>query len=159
MEFGKACNEVEFILEHLNSEDKEKIPKKLFQFLKENKDIFYEVHLDTSIPLGEQNLKEETKAFLQIIKEDYFSNNSSIRENIEVSNIKIDENNSINEFDFKDEIENEITNNNCKNQNMINNNDLNFENDNSNKKEMVVYKKSFFKNVIDKIKEFLKLKL
>lgn len=72
MEFEKACSEVDFILKHLNIEERKKIPKKVLDFFKLNKDLFYEVKLDTNIPLEDQNLKEETKAFLQIIKDNYF---------------------------------------------------------------------------------------
>lgn len=74
MEFSEACSEIDYILENLNPEDKKKLPKTLFEFFKENKAIFYKVNLDTNKPLAEQKLKDETKAFLQIIGYKYFSN-------------------------------------------------------------------------------------
>ena len=37
MEFAEACSEVDFILENLQPSDKEKIPKSVFDFFKENK--------------------------------------------------------------------------------------------------------------------------
>lgn len=74
MEFSEACCEVDFILANLNPEDKKKIPKSVFEFFKENKSLFYNVNLTTEKPLKEQDLKDETKAFLQIINYKYFSN-------------------------------------------------------------------------------------
>ena len=73
MKFDEACCEVDFILEHLKPSDKEKIPKSVFDFFKENKSIFYKVNLTTEKLLKEQKLKDETKAFLQIINYKYFA--------------------------------------------------------------------------------------
>lgn len=74
MEFSEACSEVDYILDNLNPEDRKKLPQTLLEFFKENKAIFYKVNLDTSKPLADQKLKDETKAFLQIINYKYFSN-------------------------------------------------------------------------------------
>lgn len=74
MEFSEACCEVDFILANLNPDDKKKIPQTVIEFFKENKSLFYNVNLTTSKPLAEQNLKDETKAFLQIINYKYFAN-------------------------------------------------------------------------------------
>ncbi len=74
MEFAEACSEIEFILEHLKPSDKEKIPESVFNFFRNNKAIFYKVNLTTKKSLIEQDLKDETKAFLQIIHYKYFAN-------------------------------------------------------------------------------------
>ena len=74
MEFAEACSEVDFILENLQPSDKEKIPQSVFEFFKNNKSLFYKVNLTTDKSLAEQDLKNETKAFLQIINYKYFSN-------------------------------------------------------------------------------------
>ena len=71
-EIEKSCCEVSFILEHLAIEDKVKIPQSVFQFFKKNSDDSYKVSLNPSEPLLEQELKEETKAFLQILYHNYF---------------------------------------------------------------------------------------
>ena len=73
MKFDEACCEMDFILEHLQPSDKEKIPKSVFDFFKENKSLFYKVNLTTEKLLKEQDLKDETKAFLQIIYYKYFA--------------------------------------------------------------------------------------
>lgn len=91
MEFEKACNEVNFILEHLDLEDRKKIPEKAINFFKVNQDIFYKVELDACKPLNEQKLKEETKAFLQILKEKYLSNDNQEEDSIAKLEFNLDE--------------------------------------------------------------------
>ncbi len=80
MDFSEACSEVDYILEHLHPTDKKKIPKTVFDFFKTNKAIFYQVNLTTSLPLVQQNLKDETKAFLQILNYKYFANENQKRQ-------------------------------------------------------------------------------
>ena len=80
MEFAEACSEVDFILENLQPSDKEKIPQFVFEFFKNNKSLFYKVNLTTDKSLAEQDLKNETKAFLQIINYKYFSNKEQQKE-------------------------------------------------------------------------------
>lgn len=71
MEFQEACSEIDYIFEHMNSTDKNKIPQKVRNFFKSNKSIFYKVNLDPSKNLEDQELKEETKAFITIINYKY----------------------------------------------------------------------------------------
>lgn len=73
MNFSEACSEIDYILEHLHPNDKKKIPKAVFDFFKANKSIFYKVSLTTSLPLANQDLKDETRAFLQILNYKYFA--------------------------------------------------------------------------------------
>lgn len=73
MEFAEACCEVDFILTNLNPEDKKKIPKTVIKFFKENKSVLYKANLTTTKPLANQELKDETKAFLQILNYKYFA--------------------------------------------------------------------------------------
>lgn len=72
MEFEEACSEMDYILENMNPIDKEKIPQKVIKFFKDNKSIFYKVKLDSTKNLSQQELKEETKAFIKIINYNYF---------------------------------------------------------------------------------------
>lgn len=71
MEFQEACSEIDYIFEHMNPTDKNKIPQKVRNFFKSNKSIFYKVNLDPSKNLEDQELKEETKAFIAIINYKY----------------------------------------------------------------------------------------
>lgn len=73
MNYEQACSEMNFILNNLKLEDLEKIPKSFIQFFANNMDSEYPVNIDLNKPLYEQNLLEETKAFIKIIQINYFT--------------------------------------------------------------------------------------
>lgn len=125
MKFDEACCEVDFILEHLQPSDKEKIPKSVFDFFKENKSIFYKVNLTTEKLLKEQKLKDETKAFLQIINYKYFADEKQ-KESFE----KMLESNN----ETKEEVKEELTQ--------------------PEAKEIVVYKENKLVKILRKIRDF-----
>ena len=66
--------------------DKDKIPEKVRKFFKDNKSIFYKVNLDPSKNLEEQELKEETKAFITIINYKYLAGENAKEEFNELLN-------------------------------------------------------------------------
>ena len=103
MEFEKACSEVDFILDNLEEKYKSQIPKDMINFFKFNKDIFYQVNIDMSKSFNEQNLLEETKAFLYMLKEDYFSMEEEQTETIGFD--VLSEGKNIEMFDYKEEAE------------------------------------------------------
>lgn len=80
MEFEEACSEMYYILEHMNPTDKLMLPESFIQFFKDNKSIFYKVKLDVSKSLAEQELKDETKAFIQILNAKYFASEEERQE-------------------------------------------------------------------------------
>ena len=80
MEFEQACSEIEYILKNLDVKDKEKIPQSVIDFFSKNKSITYRVKLTTDKSLKEQNLKEETKAFLKILYAKYFAKETERQE-------------------------------------------------------------------------------
>ena len=86
MEFEEACSEMYNIIEHMNPIDKDKIPEKVRKFFKDNKSIFYKVNLDPSKNLEEQELKEETKAFITIINYKYLAGENAKEEFNELLN-------------------------------------------------------------------------
>lgn len=71
MDFYQACNEVYFILENLNPEEKKKIPEGVIQFFHDNQLPHYTVTIDLSKPLEEQALLDETRVFLHILYTKY----------------------------------------------------------------------------------------
>ncbi len=73
MNYEQACSEMNFILNNLNLDDLEKIPKSFIQFFANNMDTEYPVNIDINKPLYEQDLLEETKAFIKIIQINYFT--------------------------------------------------------------------------------------
>ena len=86
MEFEEACSEMDYIFEHMNPIDKDKIPEKVRKFFKDNKSIFYKVNLDPSKNLEEQEIKEETKAFITIINYKYLAGENAKEEFNELLN-------------------------------------------------------------------------
>ena len=88
------------ILENLNPEDKKMLPQKVIEFFKENKSETYIVNLTTEKTLLEQHLKDETKAFLQIINYKYFADKNQKEEFL-----KIFKENKNTDIFFKNEIE------------------------------------------------------
>ena len=84
MEFEQACSEMDYILQHMRQSDLNKIPIEVIKFFKENKDIFYKVEIDGTKKLYEQELKNETKAFIKILNAKYFGGE---KEKQELNNI------------------------------------------------------------------------
>lgn len=99
MEFEEACSEMYYILEHMNPDDRNKIPESTIHFFRDNRSMFYKVDFDVTKELSEQDLKDETKAFIQIINEKYFLKKSNLEgmyqdleENTEEIKEKIEDN-------------------------------------------------------------------
>ncbi len=111
MDFEYGCSEVDYILEHLNPEDKKKIPDYVIGFFKNNKSLFYKVNLDAKKKLDEQELRDETKAFLQLIYYKYLANEEekykfnqflkNISSSIETEELKVLDNGIKNEENSK----------------------------------------------------------
>lgn len=95
MNYEQACAEMNFILNNLELEDLEKIPKAFIQFFADNMDKNYKVNIDLNKPLYEQNLLEETRAFIKIIDLNYFTSKENLERKIaELGLDDIKENNS-----------------------------------------------------------------
>jgi len=76
MDFEEACSEIDYILENMNPDDVNLIPASVREFFKKHKSVFYKVNLDVTKELREQQLKEETKAFIKILNEKYLYKNN-----------------------------------------------------------------------------------
>lgn len=140
MEFLEACSEVDFILTNLNPEDKKKIPEATINFFKENKSLFYKVNLTTSKPLSKQILKDETKAFLQILNYKYFADQKQKEEFEEI----FKENENVDKMFSNETYVSEL------NKNYIQTG----ENKNIGTSDLVVYKENKIKSFIKKIIDF-----
>lgn len=130
MEFEKACSEIVFVIDNLELSEKEKIPQNVKEFFLTHRDPLYKVNLDVTQKLYDQELLDETKVFLQILKFKYFSTEE---EQIEFKEI-------LNEFEEKYDIEN-----------------FKFEQKNTEdvvsdeQNQMVVYKENWIKKLFNKI--------
>ena len=68
----QAYSEIDEFLGLLTEEQRNEIPKKLREFFKEKKDKEYVKNIDTSIPIKDQNLKEETLAIIALLNLQYW---------------------------------------------------------------------------------------
>lgn len=69
--YKKALVEVEAVLDCLNIEDYNKIPKEIINKIKENKDQAYKYEYDKSLQFDRWNFMDETKAILYNLSKKY----------------------------------------------------------------------------------------
>jgi len=74
MELGKRLVEVEEILTYLVEEEKKKIPKVFWDFIKNNKDKKYKWQIDKNKKLKDQDLHNDTWVILAYINDEYLLN-------------------------------------------------------------------------------------
>ncbi len=68
----QAYSEVDEFLELISNEHRNKIPKKLREFLKEEKDINYIKGINPNVPIKDQELKEETLGIIALLNLQYW---------------------------------------------------------------------------------------
>ncbi len=73
-ELGKVLVEVEAVLERLQDENKQKIPQKVWDFIRNNKDNSYIFKYDDTKPLEEQKLRLDTCSMLMYLNREYLLN-------------------------------------------------------------------------------------
>ena len=67
-----AYSEVLDIIDNMEVKYKGMLPKKLIDFLNENRDFEYQKHVDPQIPLGQQNISKEAITILAMINLKYW---------------------------------------------------------------------------------------
>lgn len=80
----QAYTEIDNFIELLAEEDRNKIPKKLRQFFKEEKDEEYTKTIDIETPIKEQNLKEETLALIALLNIKYICDDDKERRRLTI---------------------------------------------------------------------------
>lgn len=78
----QAYTEIDNFIELLAEDDKNKIPKKLRQFFKKEKDKEYKKNINIDIPIKEQNLKEETLALIALLNLKYICDDNKEKERL-----------------------------------------------------------------------------
>lgn len=73
-EYRKALTELEIILKYGNIQNLNKLPTKLTNFIKNNKDNTYNPDFDKNIPIYQLNLKKDTKILLSLLYRKYWCN-------------------------------------------------------------------------------------
>ena len=67
-----AYTEIDNFIELLDEYNRNKVPKKLREFFKKEKDNTYTKTINPNIPINEQNLKEETLALIAVLNLQYW---------------------------------------------------------------------------------------
>ncbi len=81
-DINKAYAEVYEIIQFLGEEYSKKLPNKLINFLRDNKDNDYIVIIDHESPLQEQGLLDDTINILALLKKDYWCKNDEEKEQL-----------------------------------------------------------------------------
>ena len=137
----KAYSEIDEFLGLLNDEQRNKIPQKLREFFKEEKDGNYEKGIDPKEPIKNQNLKEETLGIIALLNLQYWCEDETEKQRLKEVYAK-------NEKVYQEML-----------QVAFNPDDIfkkrtqPVENEQVENTTMVVYKESFFKKIIGKLKK------
>ncbi len=78
----QAYSEVDNFIDLLDESDRNKIPNKLRNFFKSEKDINYSKKIDTNLPITEQHLLEETLALIALLNLKYICEDENEKENL-----------------------------------------------------------------------------
>ena len=143
----QAYSEVDEFIELLDDYEKYKIPEKLRNFFKKEKDPQYYKGLNPNIPIKEQGLKEETLAIIALLNLQYWCDDEEEKERLK----KLYAENEEKYFKYMKEKYNP--------ENIFKQNDtVEFEDSikeiNNNLPDVGEYNNSFFKKFIRKIKRF-----
>lgn len=136
-----AYTEVYTILQELNEEEYNKIPPEVIETIEANRDEDYEYELDDEVELKEQLMLPETKAILFNLFRDYLANPEQKTKIIRMQN----EARQKNELKKQQMYNTDLFANKPKKNATENNNET---------IQIVEYKESIFKSILNKIKSF-----
>lgn len=150
LEFSRTLTEVDTILNYVDKELYEKIPEKILNFIKTNKDDSYIFKYDAKEKIQNQNLKEETASFLSYLFITYCITKEE-REKIINECIA-------NDKKYEDAIREKYNPDNIfKNTSKESKNEENVEKAENTKTDLIeIKKKNIFNSIFEKIKNILK---
>ena len=116
---NQAFCEVLDIINHLSEDMYDKIPRSFMKILEKNKDINYNVNIDYSQSINDQNLLSDTRAILSLIYRDYICSKEERNRLLELDNKEIEEHERLLAEKYKIDFNkrNEQIKNNTENQN------------------------------------------
>lgn len=144
----EAYAELDTFINLLDEKDKAKIPNKLREFFKKEKDKNYKKEINVNIPIEEQNLREETLALIALLYLRYLCENEE-----EKSRLKsiYAENERKYQAKIKEQYDPEKI--------LQERNKVEIKSSaNNEEKALVEYKESIIKKIINKIKKIFKFK-
>ena len=145
----ESYTEVLTILNYMETEYQQKIPKKLIDFFKRNSAKDYKFDIDLAIPLKEQKLKAKTLSLLAMLNLNYWCENEEEKQELMKKY-------SENERRYQEELREKYNPDNI----FKNRNPEKSVEENIVKEEvaLVEYKESIFRRFINKIKSIFKIK-
>ena len=145
----QAYTEIDNFIELLDEYNRNKVPKKIREYFKKEKDNTYTKIIDPNIPIKEQNLKEETLALIAMLNLQYWCEDEEEKQRLKkiYSDNEIKHQQKLREMYNPDDV--------FKTKNTEVKNELNNTND---ELAVIEYKESFLNRVISKIKRFLNIR-
>jgi len=143
--YAEASVEVLDILEHMNTNDLARVSNKFIDFLKENASKNYICNLDYSKKLNDMELKEETRGLLALMYEKYWCP----EEEKEELKKKFYEN----EKKYQEELIEKYNSD-----NIFSKSQDNIIKPENNQTQLIEYKESVFRKILNRIKVFFKMK-
>ena len=143
--YAEASVEVLNILEHMNANDLAKVSNKFINFLKDNASKEYICNLDYSKKLNDMELKQETRGLLALMYEKYWCPEEE-KENLQKKFYE-------NEQKYQEELREKYNPD-----NIFNKKQENIIKPENNQTQLIEYKESVFRKILNKIRAFFKLK-
>ena len=140
----QAYSEVDEFIELLSENEKNEIPKKLREFFKEEKDLDYKKNINASIPIKDQNLKEETLAIIALLNLQYWCKDEAEKNRLKSIYMA-------NEEKYQVELREKYNPDNIFKKKAENIEENTEENINQENMQMIEYKEPFFKKIINKL--------
>lgn len=145
---GMAYAEVIEVLDNMSLEDRNKIPKKVYDFFIEKSSKDYIKHLNKNISLCNQEIREDTKEILAILLTNYWCKTESEKNQL----LKLFRDN---ELKYQEELREKYNPDNIFKKHTLENSKE--EKSVENEVALVEYKESIFKKFINKIKNILRI--
>lgn len=147
----QAYSEIDEFLGLITEEQRNEIPKKLRDFFREEKDVNYYKNINSSIPIKEQNLKEETLAIIALLNLQYWCKDEKEKQRLQQIY-------SNNENKYQTELREKYNPDNIfKKNNNIQADEIN-DNETAIDMQMIEYKEPIFKLIVNKILKFLHIR-
>ena len=144
----QAYSEIDEFLRLLTEEQREKIPRKVREFFREEKDSNYIKGIRVDIPVSQQNFKEETLAIIALLNLQYWCQDESEKQRLKsiyASNEKM----------YKEMLQVKFNPDDIfKKRNMHKEDEIT---DETSSVKMIEYKEPIIKRLINKIKNFLRI--
>ena len=142
----QAYSEIDEFLGFLSDVQRNKIPQKLREFFKEEKDPNYKKGISSNVPIKNQNLKEETLGIIALLNLQYWCENEQEKD-------RLKEVYSQNEKKYQELLREQYNP-----EDIFKKRTINIENkqEKIENTQMVEYKETFIKRIINKIKSFFK---